>query len=195
MLDYRKGIHPDSGKKYEMVGDFVITPFLTEDFCNDLVSLSESMTDRFETDHLTSDLQFWKISRFLFEDYARHYKQCLVPILEKEFIGIAMTGVFSPFIVRHYVGQSSHSHHDISKVSLSIKLNNNYTGGVIEFPRQNFNNKEIPIGYAALWPSSVSHPHNVTAVTEGTKYTIVGFSFPYNWSSNPQNGIYMDHIV
>lgn len=67
-------------------------------------------------------------------------------------------------------------HHDQSMFTANIKLNDNYDGGLVEFNRQNYNNFEIPVGNAMIWPSQVTHPHRVTAVTQGTRYSYVMFT-------------------
>ena len=82
----------------------------------------------------------------------------------------------------------------MSKVTLSVKLNNDYTGGEITFPRQNFTNKDIPVGCALFWPGDVTHPHKITPVVSGTKYTVVGFTLPTQSDNNPNNTIMFDQI-
>ena len=70
-------------------------------------------------------------------------------------------------------------HHDIAQVSASIKLNNDYEGAELEFPRQKFSNREIPVGHMLAWPSLVTHPHLSTPITRGVKYSAtVWFELP-----------------
>jgi predicted 2-oxoglutarate/Fe(II)-dependent dioxygenase YbiX len=61
-------------------------------------------------------------------------------------------------------------HHDVGQVSLSLKLNSGYEGGVLTFPRQGFDNTGMGVGEAVVWPSLVTHPHQAGAVTRGVKY-------------------------
>tara|TARA_Y100000590_G_scaffold87048_3_gene97530 strand:+ start:9298 stop:9843 length:546 start_codon:yes stop_codon:yes gene_type:complete len=63
-------------------------------------------------------------------------------------------------------------HVDESYISGSIKLNTDYEGGILKFPRQNFTNENIPIGDLIIWPSQITHPHLSTKVTKGEKYSI-----------------------
>lgn len=194
MINYFSGIHPEFGKKYDVVNDIVITPFWKENFCDKMLAMSKFYDDRFVQDDYTADLHWWKVSGFLFADYAFHYKKSVVPFLMRIYDGIHFSGITSPYVVRHRVGQSTKLHHDISKVTLSVKLNNDYQGGEIVFPRQKFSNKDIPIGHALFWPGDVTHPHKITPVVSGTKYTIVGFTLPTKSDNTPNNTIMFNEI-
>ena len=63
-------------------------------------------------------------------------------------------------------------HVDTGCVSGSIKLNNDYKGGILEFRRQNYSNKNVEVGDLIIWPSQLTHPHLCTDVQEGEKYAI-----------------------
>jgi predicted 2-oxoglutarate/Fe(II)-dependent dioxygenase YbiX len=63
-------------------------------------------------------------------------------------------------------------HHDVAQVSASIKLNDDYDGALLEFPRQNFTNADVAVGDALVWPSLVTHPHASTQLTRGEKYSL-----------------------
>ena len=64
------------------------------------------------------------------------------------------------------------THVDDSYVSGSIKLNNNYEGGILTFPRQRVTNQAAEVGDLLVWPSQITHPHNSTLLEEGEKYSI-----------------------
>ena len=64
------------------------------------------------------------------------------------------------------------THVDDSYISGNIKLNNNYKGGVLTFPRQAVTNQEVEVGDLLIWPSEITHPHNSTELKEGEKYSI-----------------------
>ena len=63
-------------------------------------------------------------------------------------------------------------HHDDSFISGSIKLNSGYHGAELFFPRQNFTNKNIPIGDLLLWPGQITHEHGSATLLSGEKYSI-----------------------
>lgn len=63
-------------------------------------------------------------------------------------------------------------HHDDSYITGSIKLNNEYEGGELFFPKQNFSNKNIEVGDLLLWPGQLTHPHGSSNLLTGEKYSI-----------------------
>jgi hypothetical protein len=63
-------------------------------------------------------------------------------------------------------------HHDSGHITVSIKLNNDYEGCVLMFPRQAYSNEKLDPGTAIIFPGGeVSHPHYCTPLTSGEKYT------------------------
>lgn len=189
MIDYKKGIHPDSGKNYTIEKDIITVPFWTEDFCNELVEVAKFYDYKFSNHQqrnvdrsaLSYDgLYFSHISQFFFEDYVEHYTQDLLPIINKEWPYTRIGGWQSPFILK-YSQQGKPNlapHHDLSEISLNIKLNNDYKGAPLTFPRQEINNTNTPVGYVMMWPSTVTHYHVVPNIISGTKYSVTGWTWP-----------------
>lgn len=67
-------------------------------------------------------------------------------------------------------------HHDTSIISGAVKLNDDYEGGELYFPRQNVSNKDVPVGWIILWPGKVTHPHMSKELISGTKYSMILWS-------------------
>ena len=65
-----------------------------------------------------------------------------------------------------------------------MKLNNDFEGAFLNFPRQNITNLDHDIGSMVLWPASVSHPHECTELKSGTKYSLT------LWSSREEGDVY-----
>ena len=63
-------------------------------------------------------------------------------------------------------------HHDDSYITGSIKLNNDYTGAELLFPRQKFSNKDVQVGDLLLFPGEVTHPHKCAPLKSGEKYSL-----------------------
>jgi hypothetical protein len=188
MIDYKSGIHPTTGRLIPIKDDIYLTPFFTADFCKELVSICEFYKDRFHYDpsidpYPNYELHLTDISRFAFLDYCEHYKKMLCPVLEQTFLVDPVWGWFSPFINRYTLDTQKVSklHHDTSNISMVIKLNEDYTGGELEFPRQGITNEDIPIGFGLIWPGAVSHPHQVNELKSGTKYSFVSWTWPPQW--------------
>ena len=75
-------------------------------------------------------------------------------------------------------------HTDASLVTGSVKLNDDYEGGILEFPRQGITNKDIPIGKCILFTGQVTHPHTSTELLSGVKYSLTIWSSRYKNDEN-----------
>jgi hypothetical protein len=205
-INYENAIHPECGKTFEVINDIIITPFYTEEFCNDLVKMCDYYTNKF-SESITytkptgktspwNTLFFSYISPILFEEFAKHYKQHLCPLIEKNFAVTGISGWFSPMIIKYsQKGQDVELHNDTSKITMNVKLNNDFEGCDLEFPRQNWNNKDLPVGWSFMWPSQVTHPHVAKPLISGTKYSLASWTHPMTWDPDQNGGsILYDHI-
>jgi hypothetical protein len=194
ILNYQDGIHPLSGKEFKVVNDIVITPFWTEEFCKQLIHVAEICSSKFNDSIIPGyvqlgwhDLRLDNISPIFFQDYTQHYKKDIYPLLVDTFTkeSADIFGWFPPYIIRYNeLGQCTGAHNDVSKFTLNIKLNSDYEGCDLTFSRQNFNAKEVPVGYAMIWPSTITHPHYSTPLISGTKYSFVSWSWPAEWTGS-----------
>ena len=202
-LNYKTAIHPDCGKEVKIHKDIIITPFYTEGFCDQLVKLAKFYDDKFSpyivygkdkthgatTDSPWDTLFMSRLSHLLFEEFCNHYMKHLCPILEKHFHPTTIRGWFSPMIIKYsQKGQEVTLHNDTSELTFNLKLNTNYEGSVLEFPRQNWNNKKVPRGWCYIWPSRVTHPHVATPLKKGTKYTLSSWTHPMSWNAEHMGG-------
>ena len=62
-------------------------------------------------------------------------------------------------------------HNDAALVTGSMKLNDDYTGATLVFPRQGLTNSEIPPGKLLLFPGPLTHGHHVSPLESGIKYS------------------------
>jgi len=69
-------------------------------------------------------------------------------------------------------------HHDVRPVSLTCSLNDGYSGGGMEWKRQEriLSSEDLPKGHAVTFPGRVTHMHRGVPVTEGTRYSFVAWS-------------------
>ena len=97
-----------------------------------------------------------------------------------------MWGMRDAFIIKYEMDKqrSLRLHTDASLVTGSVKLNDDYTGGLLEFPRQKFSNKDIPVGKCLLFPGQVTHGHTSTELLSGIKYSLTIWSSRYKNDSN-----------
>ena len=70
-------------------------------------------------------------------------------------------------------------HNDASMVTGSVKLNDDYEGATLIFPRQGVTNRDIPVGKMILFPGQVTHGHHVDRLESGTKYSATFWSARY----------------
>ena len=202
-FDYKTAIHPNCGKEVQIHKDIVITPFYTEKFCDQLLKMAKFYDNKFspyivyskDTPQQKVDNSPWdtlfisRMSHLFFEEFCNHYKNYLCPILEKHFKPMMVTGWFSPMIIRYSrKGQLVELHNDTSDFTFNLKLNTDYEGSVLEFPRQNWDNKKVPKGWCYVWPSRATHPHRSTPLIKGSKYTLASWTHPIAWSPAEMGG-------
>ena len=65
-------------------------------------------------------------------------------------------------------------------VTGSVKLNNDYVGADLLFPRQNISNKDVPVGRAIIFPGQVTHGHECTELKSGIKYSLTMWTSRYS---------------
>ena len=125
------------------------------------------------------------ISPRLFEAVQNDMGERIWQQLQQHWPLIDYHGINDAFIIKYQQGgqEELRPHHDVAQVSASIKLNDAYEGATLEFPRQGFNNAELPVGSLLAWPSLVTHPHHSTRITKGTKYSLtIWFELPLSLS-------------
>ena len=103
------------------------------------------------------------------------------PQLQAEWPYIDYHGLNDVFVIKYALGEqeSLRMHHDVAQISASVKLNNDYVGAVLDFPRQGVSNESLGVGEMIVWPSLVTHPHQATQLVSGVKYALtVWFELP-----------------
>jgi len=108
-------------------------------------------------------------------DFHTEYKSVIVPALEKYWPRLKVNKIRDLFVIKYSDKNQSDLplHHDMSMISMAIKLNDNYSGGSLNFPRQNITNDSLNVGDAIIWPAQVTHPHESLKIIEGVKYSLV----------------------
>lgn len=92
-----------------------------------------------------------------------------------------MYGLRDAFVMRYALDTqvSLNLHHDASLVTGSIKLNDDYEGADLIYPRQGISNKDIPVGKMILFPGQVTHGHECLPLKQGVKYSLTIWSCRY----------------
>ena len=162
----------------EVSTDIFHTKFLNEEFANTLL-------------RLVKEKNLWKKGVYD-RRYSTHDTKLKDPfptvhsLIKEQFENIVLRGMYNIWSFNSAIEADDifavkyskdtqldlKEHVDESYISGSIKLNTDYEGGVLKFPRQSFTNEGIPIGDLIIWPSQITHPHLSTKVTKGEKYSI-----------------------
>ena len=157
--------------------DLYAGSFWTPQFCAALIRAAEA-TGAFEPqpdDPVPGhEVSLALISPRLFEKVQDDIGLRLWPQLQQAWPYIDYHGLRDVFVIRYALGEqeSLRIHHDVAQVSASIKLNDDYLGGELEFPIQQFDNAALGIGTVLAWPSLVTHPHQTNQLESGVKYAM-----------------------
>ena len=183
ILGYRYAV--DSSSEIRKVADemFALSCWTT-DFCGALIRAAE-LTSAFETNPHDPvpghEVSLAVISPQLFNAVEVDFGLRIWPQLQQHWPLIDYHGIQDVFVIKYEVGQQEElrMHHDVAQVSGSIKLNDDYQGAELEFPRQKFSNRDMKVGEMVVWPSLVTHPHCSASIVSGVKYSAtVWFELP-----------------
>ena len=171
-------------RKYEILSDdMLLIDFMSEDMCENMISLAEKRTfNIMDGDVVPSqDLRLKQINEW--EKLKRHWNESVYEVVYDYWTPCHMYGLRDAFIIKYEMDKqrSLRLHQDASLVTGSVKLNDDYEGGILEFPRQGITNQDIPIGKCILFPGQVTHPHTSTELLSGIKYSLT------IWSSRFEN--------
>ena len=158
-------------------------PLFTEQFCDELVTLSEQneWTTTRHTFYPTTDQTMVDLG--LQNIYQKVLEQFVYPIWIWfwELEGDAWNTSRSENFIVKYDTENQGSlaiHHDSSAITLNVRLNDDYKGGGTFIPRYKLNVQPKKKGYAMSHPGQITHKHGGRPVTEGTRYILVSFTNP-----------------
>ena len=168
-----EAIYPDL-KITEVAPDIYCTKFLTYPFAEAILDCCKEKGKWTDEKFLfsTRDIYLEEVFPDLFSILTSE-EAFLNRVFDKIFY-TSYFNIYTAFVVKYSLGDQIKldTHHDDSYISGSIKLNDEYTGAELLFPRQNFSNKDIQVGDLLLWPGEVTHPHKCTPLESGEKYSL-----------------------
>jgi len=168
----------------EVAPDILCIEFWKPEFCKMIVQAADEI-NQYESNPNDpvpgQELRVNKISEDLYISYCKHWKQIIQPILENFYMLPTeqwFLGWKVPFIIKYEMNKqrSLRPHMDGSLISGTVRLNDDYTGGELVFPRQNYKNTNVPVGSIMVWPSSIQHIHYSDTLQSGTKYSWVSWT-------------------
>ena len=161
----------------EVASDILHTPLLEPSFCQVLFDFAKTFdnwsSNREDRYYSTHDCHLQKESPAFYEIISDALDELVFPKVA-DFWDVNPFEVSDMFIVKYSQDTQTNLsyHHDESFISASIKLNDNYSGGVLNFPHKNYDNSKVEVGDIILWPSQVTHLHGSSSLTEGEKYSL-----------------------
>ena len=158
--------------------DIILIDFMSKDMCEKMISLAEDKQfHMMEGDKVPSqDLRLREIG--LWKSLESHWMKTVYDIVYEYWNPCHMYGLRDAFIIKYEMDKqrSLRLHNDASLVTGSVKLNDDYEGGLLEFPRYNFTNADVPVGKCLLFPGQVTHAHTSTELQSGIKYSLTIWS-------------------
>ena len=149
--------------------------FLTPSQCEEWIALGEEHggwnpepNDKFPSHDI-----HMKLIPGLWEDVSNHWNKVVAPIADGYWRPYMDLGLRKSFLMKYSADTQTTLglHTDASNVTGSVKLNDDYEGAVLHFPRQGVSNKDIPIGKMILFPGPITHGHHVDELRSGTKFS------------------------
>ena len=174
VLGYVDAAPDEPAELTEVAPDIYELPFWTPAFCAAVVRAAEAVG--FDTDPDDPvpghEVSLASISPALFQRVEVDIGLRVWPLLQDRWPLIEYRGLRDAFVIRYRAGEqeSLRLHQDIAQVSATVRLNGDYTGAELHFPRQEFDNGAVGVGRMIAWPSLVTHPHEATPLVAGTRY-------------------------
>lgn len=187
VLAYEDAI--DHSDDLQVVGpEMMVLPFWTPEMCAAVIRAAEAVggfSPQPDDPVPGHEVSLAAISPRLFESVENDLGMRVWPVLRREWPLIDYHGLRDVFVIK-YSAESQTAlriHHDVAQVSASVKLNDGYEGAELDFPRQGFTNRELPIGSLLVWPSLVTHPHQTRPLVSGVKYALtIWFELPAQYN-------------
>ena len=169
------------GDAVEVAPEIIAMPFWTAEFCATVLRAAEAAGGFAPQDDDpvgSYDLSLAAISPRLFEAFENDIGARMWPKIRNWWPIVDYHGLRDAFVIRYALGEQEELrlHHDVAQVSASIKLNDDYEGAELEFPRQGWTNADMPVGTLVAWPSLVTHPHATRPLRSGVKYSLTIWS-------------------
>ena len=171
----------------EVAQDILLVDFMSEDQCKRYIEASESLGRWGELDGDKFPAQEIRLKEIgLWDEISEQWAERLSKICEKHWHPEAYLGLRDAFTMRYSMDTQTELglHTDASLFTGSVKLNNDYAGAELVFPRQNFSNKDVKVGQCILFPSMVTHGHKVLPLRGGKKYSLTMWTSRYDGDVN-----------
>ena len=162
------------GTPIEVAPDLLMVPFWTPQFCAAVIRAAELIGFEPDPDDPVPghEVSLASISTQLYSAVQDDVGRRIWPQLQMVWPLIEYRGLRDAFVIRYLPEEqeSLRMHQDIAQVSATVKLNDDFEGAALAFPRQGYDNASQPVGSLLAWPSLVTHPHEAGQLVRGVKY-------------------------
>jgi hypothetical protein len=183
VLGYRDAIDDRTGVT-ELGPELLVVPCWRPQFCAALIRAAEAVggfSPQPDDPVPGHEVSLAAISPRLFETVQDDLGRRVWPQLQAVWPLIDYHGLRDAFVIRYAPGEQEElrAHHDVAQVSGAVRLNDDYEGAELWFPRQRTGNGLVAVGSLLAWPSLVTHPHEARPLRRGVKYGLtVWFELP-----------------
>lgn len=183
VLGYRGAVDERTGVE-ELGAELLVVPFWTPEFCRAIIRAAELVGFAPDPDDPVPghEVSLAAISPALYQAVEQDLGARIWPQLRQVWPLIDYHGLRDAFVIRYAPGEqeSLREHHDVAQVSAAVKLNDDYEGAELRFPRQGVDNAGVPVGALLAWPSLVTHPHDAAPLRAGVKHSLtIWFELPF----------------
>jgi hypothetical protein len=160
--------------------------FWTPEFCDTIIRASEAVGafEQNEDDPVPGhEVSLATISPRLYQAVQDDLGTRIWPQLLTVWPLIDYHGLRDAFVIRYALGEQEElrPHHDVAQVSATVKLDDDFDGAELRFPRQGVDNRDVPVGALLAWPSLVTHPHEAAPLRRGVKHGLtIWFELPFS---------------
>jgi hypothetical protein len=183
-----RGAIDDQGEVAIVAPEILMMPFWTVEMCSAVIEAAEALGEfaSHPDDPVPGrEVSLATISPRLYENLESDLGERMWPRFREQWPLIDYYGLKDAFIIKYSLDSQTQLriHHDVAQVSASVKLNDDYVGARLDFPRQSFTNETVPVGSLLVWPSLVTHPHQTLPLVSGVKYGLtIWFEIPEQYS-------------
>lgn len=175
LLTYEGAIDDDpDAPAVEVAPDIYVMRFWTPAFCAAVIRAAELIGFEPDPDDPVPghEVSLAAISPALYRAVETDIGMRVWPRLQEHWPLIEYQGLRDAFVIRYLPGEqeSLRLHQDIAQVSATVRLNDGFEGAELVFPRQDYDNRDQPVGSLLAWPSLVTHPHEAAPLRSGVKY-------------------------
>lgn len=163
--------------------DMLVVDFMTQEQCERLIELADNNNGWGSLSYDKFPAQEIRIKELgLWEELEKAWLEYIVPTVESYWKPLEMYGLRDGFVMRYDLETQTNLnlHHDASLVTGSVKLNDDYVGADLIYPRQGITNKDIAVGKCILFPGQLTHGHECLPLVRGTKYSFTIWSKRYH---------------